>query len=991
MRMLSKNKKITCLVLAIIMALGQGISANAELYGQLDTSKSKNLDVLTYNDQILSNEENKDDVDNLRYSQVSSKYGEKVYSGEPIVFQVADSAIDEVKVETVDSREVVKIARNESLKFKIEVPKTAIYNLKFKYQSINDDILPIQFSMKIDGKVPFVEALNVKLESLWKRNSEKTYDRYGKELVTIPEKVFDWNSKYLMDSSYRYGETLDLELSRGVHEIELEIIEGEFYLDEISLLAPKELEVRNDYEKAEGNSLIIIEAEDFTFSNDSSVHAISEYDTNVSPIIESKSILNVLDSTAFNTAGQKVIYEFNVEKAGNYKLALNYRQSEKDDFPVFLDVEIDGEVLSTDFQNYPLKYSSKFSRTTLNNGSQDLTVNLSKGKHSIALIIKNDVIRAAIENIENTMRQVNDLELEITKVVGTNSDKYRDLKIERFIPGVESSLKTYAENLKKSEESLLKYSGSDKTVSVLSSTIIAAEQLLDLADNIDELTFRRGELSSNQNSVNSNLANALDKMLGNDLGLDNIYLYQDDAKLPASVNFFQALWAKTLRFFSSFTDKSYSASGGNKENLQVWVNRSNQHVQIMQKMIDDSFTPKTGIKVDISIMPDQYKLVLANSAGNTPDVVTGINYTVPYELAIRGALLDLTQFEDFQETASVYGDGFFLTSTINDSIYALPETMNFWVQMYRTDIMEKLDLEIPKTMQDVVDMLPDLQMRGLNYFYPTAGMAALRNFHGTTPYIIQYGGSLYKESAAEGTALGYEASVAGFTALTELFTLYGMPVNVENFYQRFRNGDLPIGISDYGTYNLITNAAPELANSWKIAAAPGHELNGKFINAMCGNAESSAIFKKDDAEREAKAWEFMKWWSSTDVQSEYGQMLQLLYGAEYLWNSANLEAFSNLPWPSNDKEVIISAAKNVVDVARVPGTYLMEREMSNAFNDITVEGMTAQSRIDQAVKVINREFERKLEEFGFIDSDGNVIKKYEVPTIERVRKLLGRD
>ena len=36
----------------------------------------------------------------------------------------------------------------------------------------------------------------------------------------------------------------------------------------------------------------------------------------------------------------------------------------------------------------------------------------------------------------------------------------------------------------------------------------------------------------------------------------------------------------------------------------------------MQKMIDEYFTPKTGVEVDISIMPDQNKLVLANSSGN---------------------------------------------------------------------------------------------------------------------------------------------------------------------------------------------------------------------------------------------------------------------------------------------------------------------------------------------------------------------------------------
>ena len=65
--------------------------------------------------------------------------------------------------------------------------------------------------------------------------------------------------------------------------------------------------------------------------------------------------------------------------------------------------------------------------------------------------------------------------------------------------------------------------------------------------------------------------------------------------------------------------------------------------------------------------------------------------------------------------------------------------------------------------------------------------------------------------------------------------------------------------------------------------------------------------------------------------------------------------------------------------------------MSNAFNDIVVNGDNEQARIDKAVKSINREFERKLEEFGYSDSEGNVIEEYEIPTIESVRELLGRE
>ena len=80
----------------------------------------------------------------------------------------------------------------------------------------------------------------------------------------------------------------------------------------------------------------------------------------------------------------------------------------------------------------------------------------------------------------------------------------------------------------------------------------------------------------------------------------------------------------------------------------------------------------------------------------------------------------------------------------------------------------------------------------------------------------------------------------------------------------------------------------------------------------------------------------MKWWSSADVQAEYGQTLQISYGTEYIWHTANLEAFTELPWSTEDKQVILEQAGWILEAPRILGTYMLEREMSNAFNAIVV-------------------------------------------------------
>lgn len=929
------------------------------------------------------------------YTKVSSKYTAPEYSGDVLVFPFSSGQGGTVTSDTKGysgSDSVMDVTAGDTVELTVSVSKAALYAVRFDYLSYDNSVLPIEFSMEVDGEYPFYESRNVKLRSTWLPKAEISLDRYNDEVVTIPDKAIQWESTYFKDSSYRHSNALLIELDAGEHIFRFNVKSGSFLFGSLALAAPESVPTYNGSQTAAGGGIIPVEGEDYFSTNESSIHAIAEYDSGVTPYKVTEAELNTIDSDSFGSAGQTITYNFNVDTAGYYYIAMNYRQSDKTDFPVFLDISVDGRIPNTAFKAYKMAYTNNYKISTFTDSDGGkLSVYLEPGEHTVSYTITLEPICYVLEAVEEIMVGVNDLALEITKVAGTNSDRYRDLKLSRYIPNLESTLTAYADELTRLEDSARHFNGKNKNVAVMSSMLIAANQLISLAENPDEIPYRIGELSSSVNSVNQYLANTIDSLLENGLAIDRIWIYQDDAELPKAPNFFQSIWMAIQRFFASFFDQSYSASNVDPEHLQVWVNRSSQYVQVMQKMIDEYFTPQTGIDVDISIMPDQYKLVLANSSGNAPDVATGINYTIPYELAIRGALVDMAQYDDFRETASVYEPGFFLTGTIGDSVYSMPETMNFWVLVYRTDVLEKLGLKVPNTMQDVVDMLPELQMRGLNFYYPTAGMRAMRNFHGTTPLIVQNGGALYSGTAQEGTTLGSEASVNGFTTLTDLFTVYDLPVDIDNFYQHFRNGDIPIGICDYGTYNLISNAAPELAGSWDISIVPGVEQEDGSINrSTCGCAESTVIFKSD-SEREAKAWEFIKWWSSTEVQSEFGQTIQITYGDEYMWTTANVEAFAQLPIDSSHKQVILEFAANVVDVARVPGTYMLEREMSNAFNSIVVYGESAQSRIDEAVKVIDREITRKLEEFGYIDSEGNTVKDYVIPSIDSIKVILGRN
>ena len=932
------------------------------------------------------------------YSTVSKGYKEAVYTGDAIVYRISEAVAKADRAFLTNNNyeyvnDVLAVKAGDTVTLTIDVPVSGRYVMSFDYLSYDESILPVEMGMKIDGGYPFYEARSMKFETTWVSDGVDV-DRYGNEIVSLPDKLIRWEHKEVMDASYRYSDPLPVELTAGVHKLELNIQEGTLLLGNISLEAPGDVAEYAGSTKAEGNALITIEAEDFYQRNDSSIHAIGEYGSSLSPLSATTTVLNIIDEDSFNEAGQTVSYQFHVDNAGYYYIGMNYRQSEKNDFPVFVDWKIDGEIPNSAFKSYQVEAANKFRTVTLTDDNDDkLSVYLEPGDHTISLTISADNLRYALEAVDEIMSGISDLSLEVTKVTGTNKDKYRDLKLTRYIPDVQDRLLGWVDALYSLAEQAQPYvnAKSPDKVAAFSYLLIAANQLKSLAEKPNELVYRVDELSTSVNSINTQIANFVDLINDNDLSIDRIYIYQDGARLPKGQNIFQSIGTSLKRFGYSFMGQSYSASNTDESHIQVWVNRPRTYVEIMQKMIDEKFTPETGIEVDLSIMTDAQKLILSNASGDTPDIATGINYSIPFDLAIRGSLVDLSKFDNYKEVFGRYSEGLLVPSVVGDGLYSLPETMNFYVMFYRTDILSKLGLSVPNTMDKLIAMLPDLQMRGLNVYYPTAAMLVMRNFHGTTPIIYQMDGALYGDTALD-ILVDSEATVEGFTELTELFTLYDLPVDVPNFYQHFRNGDLPIGIADFNSYNLILNAAPEIANSWSIALVPGieDEETGEVKRYMSGGAESTVMFSSDD-EREQKAWQFMEWWSRADIQAEFGQRLQILYGDEYIWPTANLEAFERLPYPTSDKDIILTQAQYILETPRLLGSYMMERELSNAFNDVVVNGDTVRSRIDEVAKTVLRETERKLEEFGYIDSDGNVLKEYEVPSVEKVLEILNRE
>lgn len=905
------------------------------------------------------------------------------YNKENIIFD-AENSLNEESQNFIIERDGLKSAEitiGKKITFIIDAPETAAYYIKFRYRDPSQNILTAKAKITVDGKVTYKDMESFSFDTDWiYEDDDFPKDRYGNEIVPKSIKNNKWVEKFLSDSNGLSSIPFVFELTKGLHTIDFIGIEGVLNIEWVALCNTLE---SGEFKKGlpQGKNEIVIEAEKFTSKNDSAIRPASEYNVNLHPYDSNHRKMNMLDGDSFSVGGQSVTYSFTVPESGYYYIGFRYRQNEMKDFPVFRNILIDGLIPTESFKNTKFDYCRDFSNMTVSNNNKPEEregIYLTAGEsHTLTIYVNLELLADYVDEITKLLKEINVLSMQVTKITGNNTEQLRDFDLDEYFTDIDGELTGWAKRISEIYNGLSEISGSSSGVSEFSTLPICVKQLNSLAKDPNDLPRRLNELSQGNSSVAQYLANVMERLYYSPLSLDQIYIYQDSEGLPKDKSFLNKAIETIKRFTVSFIQNDYNVnSEKNKDNLNVWVNRSRQYVEIMQNMVDAAYGKELDFNVDFSLMPDQNKLVLANAAGKTPDVALGISYTIPFELAIRNSLKDLKNYEDCEEVTKRFYKGLLSPGMVENGLYALPETSNFYVLFYRKDILKELEIEVPNTMTEVKLMLPQLNRKGMDFFTHVAGYVGYKPFSATLPFIYQMGGAYYGDTALD-IKLDSDKTLDAITELCELFTIYNLPYEVSSFYQHFRNGLIPIGVGDFNTYNMLLNSAPELEGLWDISLYPGYEdENNNVLRYTSGAAESCIIF--NDTEKPEEAWEFLKWWTSSNTQTQFSNTLQLTYGKEYMWNTANVQAFSELPWNTEHKKIINEQLNWVTEVARVPGNYMMEREISNALNAIVLEGDNPRSTVDEAVKIISKEISRKLEEFGYI-SNGVKIKDYVIP------------
>ena len=921
---------------------------------------------------------------------------EAVYDFSAEDFKLADRR----NVLTVDGYEnpVVlwssKKGENEIV-LKVDAEAAGTYDLILVYQPFIDDFQKVSLSLTVNG-VTEESYQNIRLLTKY-RYQNYQFKTNGKGNHIYPEQ--ELMNVFVADTlkhglSSHNPAPLPISLAEGENEIRLKLDSGSLYLGRICFVRHQEpveyaaylaaipgngqSEKENDSENSIGEQLLL-EAEQFYYKNNIDISIINKNNYLLNPYKTNKVLLNCIDGKTFKNSGDQLTYYINIRKPGLYYIGVRGFMPEKSNSPVFMDIKIDGQIPFREFSQARFEYAQK-----LTNQLQKTPVYLDKGVHEISFILNGAAYYEACAKIETIVDEINQLSMSIKKLTGNNQDKKREWDLTEYLPDLATDLKRWEDCLNEVDSKLLAITGGKRTEEI-QNIRFSVTQLEKLRKDPNRIPAKLSILSQGSSSVLEMLSKVLLTLNLQQFSLDQIIVTNTPDDLPKdNTNLFYSIYEGAHRFVKSF-EKDPKMISDPENTIDIWVKSTRQYIDVLQSLVDEDFTQKTGIRVKLSLMTDQGKLTLANAANKQPDGVLGIDSFYVNDLAVRGSLTDLRNFEGINEVLENVAKGSLLQMIIDDKLYGLPQTQDFYILFYRKDIFDEFGFEVPGTWDDVLLMLPALQRNGMNFYIPLSSETAFKSWPCTAPFYSQFGAEIYKEDGS-GTAIDSDEGLQAMKFMTEMYKIYGLPIQIKSFYNNFRFGETPIGVGNFSTYIELKNGAPEINNRWGVALLPGRKNENGDIERWCtGGSQAVAIFEK--SQKKEKAWEFIEWWLSEEIQTQYTKRLQNIYGKEYLWNSGNLKALRRMPVEEADLRVIMEQVPWVKEAPKIPGGYFTEREVSNAWNRIVFDDVDVRTAVDDAVMVSNREITRKLEEFGYMEN-GVMIRPYQVPTMEDVERWL---
>lgn len=890
----------------------------------------------------------------------------ELWNEESFLYLTADKASSAKlgSYETLSEREVYRMEDAGTLEWNFFVEEKGDYIIGANYMHLDEFGHNMEFRILIDGN-PLHGTETVSLIKPWADAGEFSRTASGNEMRPRQSEVRTW-----VTDSFRAGgmDEIMVHLEKGNHTLTFINTEEALLLDYIRLVKAEtksyEVYIKEQKDKVGQqeqskagvtNYFKQLEAEVTYLKSSSEVYPV--YDRSspfTTPYHPTQLRMNTIGGSDWNKEGQWLEWEIEVEEDGYYKLGTRFRQNENKGMRSGRKILLDGELLFDELKEVKFGYNIGW-QTKYLGGDNPYEIYLTAGKHYLRMEATLGSLKELVAKMEESVYQLNDIYRQIISITGTIPDVYRDYNLETAIPDLVTNMEKLQKELDEYEAALLKENNND------SSAIRIISQLnRQLQSFIKQPYTIQKRLSAYKTNIEA-MAVWVFSFKEQPLELDAIYIAGTDAKLPKSdTSTLGKLGHEIRAFLGTFTQDYSDIAHAKEENtITIWVGRGRDYGNAVKRLVDEYFTPMTGIHVNVSLVDGA--LVKATIAGQGPDVNLFTSRGETMNLAFRNALEPLNGYEGYEELLEEFMDGATTPYEFNGDVYAIPAEQRFFMMFCRMDILDSLGLTPPATWEELMAMMPVLQGSNLSIGLPYAdgsfvindgiGMA---NLYPTL--LAQSGISMYNEEKTK-TSLEQTKAYEMFKKWTDFYTLYDFPLYKDDF-NRFRTGEMPVLITNFSLYNSLLRAAPEISGRWMMTEIPGTlHTNGETNHSVTASGTATIMTKQ--AKNKNAAWEFINWWSSGEIQAMFAKEIETRMSVLARYTSANIKAFENSQWPDKEKEVLLKQWRQVKEVPEILGGYYTTRNVENAFRAVYFDGENARESLEYWNNGINEELERK--------------------------------
>lgn len=895
------------------------------------------------------------------------------YAEEPVSVSFENSVSENAEI-TVENGTVTWNGGKGNFVLDFECKKSALYNIEIVWRALETGV-DIELGLELDSQTPYGALENAVLRRMWKNSTDTPIiDDKGNQYAPEQTESDDYIETVLQDSTGAIAEPYLVAVSEGMHTITVSNPEQSIAIKSIRLIPPEQTKKysANEMNVVKTNADIIeIQGETAALKNGNNIIPKSDNrNAGMTPSDSKNQKINYIGGASWQSLGDKIIWDFNVEQSGYYSLAIRYKQSNLINGKSLRCLKIDGKVPFNEAKELAFPYGTDWDYFVFGD-EEPYYVYLENGEHTLSLEVTIGEQAEFVSRLSKIVNALGDEYINIIMITSESPDMNMDYELFNKIPDFNEKLILYRDELKKLAEDMRNVSGNGTTQSIAS-----IENMARVLNNMLRSPYIAQQYVKSYYSSYTSLSSWLNDMTKMPLAIDEIQFVPAGAEYKnKDAGFIKSLIFGINKFLVSFTSDYQNAEKSenpNEETIRLWVNWGQDQTAALDSIIKDSFTAKTGINVRMEIV--NTSLINGILSGNFPDVSLHMSRTAPVNLGIRGALTDLKQFDDYKEVLGRFQSGAEVPYAYNNALYALPDTQSYFLMFYRTDVFETLGLDVPKTWDEFIYAATIIQRNSMNVYVPYTQIVStgtvdvgIGNLNLLPTMLVQKGLAIYNDEL-NATVLNNDMITDVINQWTSFYSNYDF-LKEADFYNRFRMGSMPLGIAPFATYMNLSATAPEIKGRWAVALVPGTVAEDGSVNrSVAGSGTGCGIIEKS-SKKEA-AWEFLKWWTSADTQKRYINNVESVIGMIGRSATSNIEAFDLLAWNGNDVKVLKEQWENVCEIPEVPGSYYLTRSVDQIFWTVVNKESNTKNAVSKWSALANVEITRKINEYG-IGSEKN--------------------